>query len=324
MKQGMNSSPISLSDPESAKLAKAYGINEAVLAPLQAFSSSHRDLGRRLSQRFYAEVLTQANLPAGTAEMFDGQQRAVQEWATCVLSGVVDDASVAAARATAVEVDAAGLALHLSFTPDAFLMRAVAAEAAALGQSPESINDIMVGLATLLIFNGSLISGTYVAAREQRLMAVDHVLDAGAKLQSLVGQLESLGGAGEQSQLGQSITSVKHDLEALGTQVARVEEIVGLIGRIADQTNLLALNAKIESARAGAQGAGFAVVADEVKALARSTSESLQSAGKVVSEIRRHVDEANRTADHMRSTVDSVGESTSAVADVAAQLNHVR
>ncbi len=61
-------------------------------------------------------------------------------------------------------------------------------------------------------------------------------------------------------------------VQSLDSQMAKIEEIVGLISDITNQTNLLALNAAIEAARAGEHGRGFAVVAGEVRNLAQRTA----------------------------------------------------
>ncbi len=65
-------------------------------------------------------------------------------------------------------------------------------------------------------------------------------------------------------------------VQSLDSQMAKIEEIVGLISDITTQTNLLALNAAIEAARAGDHGRGFAVVAGEVRNLAQRTASAAE------------------------------------------------
>jgi methyl-accepting chemotaxis protein len=60
-------------------------------------------------------------------------------------------------------------------------------------------------------------------------------------------------------------------VDGLRSSSAEIDQVVGLIAKIARQTNLLALNATIEAARAGELGKGFAVVANEVKSLSQET-----------------------------------------------------
>jgi methyl-accepting chemotaxis protein len=71
-----------------------------------------------------------------------------------------------------------------------------------------------------------------------------------------------------------SVGTGQSTMRDMAQAVARIGEVVHLIGAIAAQTNLLALNATIEAARAGEAGRGFAVVAGEVKSLAARTAKA--------------------------------------------------
>ena len=75
-------------------------------------------------------------------------------------------------------------------------------------------------------------------------------------------------------------------ISTLSDAIARIGEVVRLIGDIAAQTNLLALNATIEAARAGEAGKGFAVVASEVKNLASQTAKATEEIGRQIDEIQ--------------------------------------
>lgn len=97
------------------------------------------------------------------------------------------------------------------------------------------------------------------------------VLEGQNKVDNMFAQMQNI----EQS-VKVSADTIK-ELEETSSQIGNIVEI---INSIAGQTNLLALNASIESARAGEAGRGFAVVADEIRKLAE---ESMKSADNIKS-----------------------------------------
>jgi methyl-accepting chemotaxis protein len=108
---------------------------------------------------------------------------------------------------------------------------------------------------------GTRIKATMVAA------ATEQMSSSGREIVSQIGRSANVA-----SQAADQALETRKALTTLTESTNRVNEVMGLISRIAQQTNLLALNATIEAARAGEAGKGFAVVASEVKQLATETS----------------------------------------------------
>src|SRR5680860_1696740 len=97
------------------------------------------------------------------------------------------------------------------------------------------------------------------------------------------------------------LASADETMRGLASDASRIEEVVGLIQKIARQTSMLALNASIEAARAGAAGQGFAVVADEVKTLATQTAQATQDIAGQVERIQFAVERSADALQHVHA-----------------------
>ncbi|QTD39886.1 methyl-accepting chemotaxis protein [Sporosarcina sp. Te-1] len=127
-----------------------------------------------------------------------------------------------------------------------------------------------------------------------------------ARIHSIVKDVEDIRTYAEKggkkiSGLDVHMTAVMTKTEHMGELVGEltrsskeINNIAGLVKRIADQTNLLSLNASIEAARAGEAGKGFAVVAQEIRVLAEQSKQSVE---KITDHIRQSTELTSETVD---------------------------
>ncbi|MBR3624110.1 MAG: methyl-accepting chemotaxis protein [Selenomonadaceae bacterium] len=120
--------------------------------------------------------------------------------------------------------------------------------------------------------------------------------------------------------INDSVQAISAVIGKLGEQSQKIGTIVDTISAISEQTNLLALNAAIEAARAGEHGRGFAVVADEVRKLAEQSS---NAAGEISSLINNIQKETESAVSAMESGVSQVSDGTKAVDGAGASFKEI-
>ncbi len=112
----------------------------------------------------------------------------------------------------------------------------------------------------------------------------------------------------------QAMADIKADSSKIGDIIKNIEDI-------AEQTNLLSLNAAIEAARAGEAGRGFSVVAEEVRNLAEESAKAAKNTARLIIKSIETVDNGtnivNETASSLMHVVNSTGEITEIIADIA-------
>ncbi|EQA46813.1 methyl-accepting chemotaxis protein signaling domain protein [Leptospira broomii serovar Hurstbridge str. 5399] len=176
------------------------------------------------------------------------------------------------------------------------------------------------------------IDGNVVRLREQ-------IASINAEMQGLVGVAIA---SKEEAVTGENaMTMSTNAMGEIGDSASRISEILSIITEISEKTNLLALNAAIEAARAGEAGKGFAVVAEEIGKLASQTSLSVQEIGglvdstndavlngnrkvseasEVLRRLRERVEEFDRSAKSVLSSVRTQEDNTREIAENATTL----
>ena len=135
--------------------------------------------------------------------------------------------------------------------------------------------------------------------------------DAGKEVTSGIGKINKLAAQAEESIKSNELVVSRMGL--LADNMAKMNDIVGMINSIANRTGMLALNASIESARAGEAGRGFAVVAQEITSLANQTK------GATV-DIAALIDNISGELKEVESAVEEVSESNRSHAETTKEV----
>ena len=104
-------------------------------------------------------------------------------------------------------------------------------------------------------------------------------------------------------QLRESISDMEKRFKRLGERSQEISTAVQLINAISERTHVLALNASMQAATAGEAGRGFAVVAEEVQRLSDSSRQATATISQLVGNIQAETNETLFTVNRLISDV---------------------
>ena len=164
----------------------------------------------------------------------------------------------------------------------------------------------------------SAASQQMAAMSEEVSSSVQHINAAMEQIKA--GAEEGVSRIGSLSQYGDETESVivemVSNVEELGKQVQRIDDISQNVSYIADQTNLLALNAAIEAARAGEAGRGFNVVAEEVRKLAGQTKEAVSNVKQISEQMNVKSSTTNDNILNVKNTFEQYLDGSNSVGSI--------
>jgi methyl-accepting chemotaxis protein len=100
-------------------------------------------------------------------------------------------------------------------------------------------------------------------------------------------------------QLRDSISDMEKRFKRLGERSQEISTAVQLINTISERTHVLALNASMQAATAGEAGRGFAVVAEEVQRLSDSSRQATSTISQLVGNIQAETNETLQTVNRL-------------------------
>ncbi len=118
-------------------------------------------------------------------------------------------------------------------------------------------------------------------------------------------------------------------MQGIHTSAMKVQEIVGMIDKIAFQTDILALNAAVEASHAGEHGKGFAVVATEVRNLAQRSADAARQIRRLIDDSVNRVEtgveqiyEVNDTLSKIVSGIQNLAKDVSAISTASTEQSN--
>jgi methyl-accepting chemotaxis protein len=156
------------------------------------------------------------------------------------------------------------------------------------------------------------------------------IAESSRRVSDIAGQTasHSRSGDGIVSKGGDSIASIKRQVDAivsnmleLGKKSQQIGSVLDIVSELAEQTNILAINATIEAAGAGESGRRFGVVADEIRKLADRVGGSTKEIRGLIEDVRAAVNTTVMTTETGAKAVEFGAEQFAQVATTFRQIS---
>ncbi len=132
------------------------------------------------------------------------------------------------------------------------------------------------------------------------------------------------------SEFADAVKTFEEDFGELNKRIEVIRSLTEQVSSIARESALLSVNARIESARAGAQGAGFTVVAEQVGALAQTTQNISKKISQDVDSIYESLERfssrftaTQSSLGHAHVAIEALDETAGGILEEANHLNNI-